>query len=345
MRVIHVDTGMEWRGGQSQVLMLARGLLDYGCNTIIIAKEGSQLFRRAVSESVPCEALPFRFEADVGSARALSRMAGSEPGMVMHAHTPHAFGLAMLSRGFSAVPPLVFTRRVAFPIKKNLANRWKLKQADRLVAVSNTVKLELEKAGIPPEKIKVIHSGVDVSLHKYHGPCLDQPFSVAIAGSIEKEKGMEEAMEFIEHCGLLPVVFHFFGDGPAIDELHQFAQSRNNVVVHGFVEDIISALRKMYALLSFSPSEGFGNMVLQAMAAGLPVLARKNGGLLEMIPEKRYGYLFDSLPDAISTFRSMLEETEESIQIGRQASDWVRSQFSSKEMVRKNYELYKEILA
>ncbi len=325
--------------------MLAKGLLDYGCNTTIIAKKGSQLFRRAVLAGVPCEALPFRFEADVGSARALSRLAGSEPGMVLHAHTPHAFGLAMLARGFSAVPPLVFTRRVAFPIKKNLANRWKLKQADRLVAVSNAVGLELEKAGIAPQKIKVIHSGVDVDLHTYHGPCLEKPFSVAIAGSIEKDKGLEEAMKFIELCGSLPAVFHFLGDGPAIDELHQFARSRSNVVVHGFLEDIVFALRKMYALLSFSPSEGFGNMVLQGMSAGLPVLARKNDGLLEMIPDKRYGYLFDLLPDAVSTFHSMLDETEKAIQTGRQASDWVRSQFSSKEMVRKNYELYKEILA
>jgi L-malate glycosyltransferase len=345
MRVIHIDTGMEWRGGQSQVLMLAKGLINYNCNTIIIAKKESQIRKRASAAGIPCETLPFRFEADIASARMLSGMIGSEADVVLHTHTPHALGLALLARGFSPMPPLVFTRRVAFPIKKNPVSRWKLNQADRLVAVSNAVAMELKDAGIPAEKIRIIHSGVDLDLVAFHGPCLEKPFSIAIAGSIEKEKGLMEAMEFIDLCISLPTVFHFLGSGPGMEELNHFASFRANVVVHGFLEDIVSALKNMYGLISFSPSEGFGNMVLQAMAAGLPVLARKNGGTLEMIQDERYGYLFDTLPDAVSMFQTMLQETEKSIQTGRRASERVRSQFSGEEMVRKNYELYKEILA
>lgn len=344
MKVVHVDTGMEWRGGQSQVLLLAQGLMNYDCNTMIIAKEGSRLLERAVAEGVPARGLPLRFEADLSSAHALSEIAGSEADTLFHAHTPHAFGLALLARGLSRKPLVLFTRRVAFPIKKNIASRWKLKQADQIVAVSQAAAREISLAGIEPDRIRIIHSGVDLEKFVYHGPSMQKPFSVAIIGTIESQKGLQEAMEFISNFDADPVAFHFFGGGPDLGQLQQYAASRTNVLVHGFVEDLAPFLTRMFALLSFSPLEGFPNSVLQGMAVGLPVLARENSGTREMIPANDYGYLFDSLAGAISTLHSMLRDPDEQIRTGKRASEWVRSQFSKEEMVRKNYDLYKELL-
>jgi L-malate glycosyltransferase len=344
MKVIHIDTGMEWRGGQSQVLMLASGLRYHGCNTIIIAKPGSILMERAGLQGVLSEALPLRFEADLSSARQLSKLARSDSDTILHAHTAHALGLALLAKGLSSSLPIVFTRRVTFPIKKNFVNRWKLKQADRIVAVSQAVADQLSDAGIAAKTIRVIHSGVDLDQFAYHGPHLDHPKSIAIAGAVEKEKGLAQAMELIELSGNLPVMFHFVGTGSGMASLRKFADSRNNILIHGFVENIATILKSMFALISFSPSEGFPNTVLQAMASGLPVLARENSGVREMIPEESFGSLFHSPADALATFKTMLNDTDKSIQTGKKASDWVRSQFSKQEMVRKNYELYKEIL-
>jgi glycosyltransferase involved in cell wall biosynthesis len=336
---------MEWRGGQSQVLMLARGLQELGCNTMVIAKAGSELVKRASGSGVPCQAMPFRFEADISSARMISRIAGNDSQTLLHAHTPHAFGISILARGLASAPPIVFTRRVVFPLKKHLANRWKLSQADRVVAVSKAVAIELEKARVQAEKIRIIHSGADMQKLVYHGPCLNQPLVVMIAGAVEKQKGLEDAMKFIESWNSFPISFHFFGSGDDLEELRRFASSRDNVVVHGFVDDMIPEFRKVFALLSFSPSEGFSNVVLQAMATGLPVLIRETGGIREMIPEDRFGKVFRNLPEALSLFQDLIKDTDGAIQMGKQGSDWVRSNFSTEEMVRKNYELYKEILS
>lgn len=126
--------------------------------------------------------------------------------------------------------------------------------------------------------------------------------------------------------------------------MKEFAVSRTNIVEHGFVENVVPVMETMFTLLSFSPSEGFPTTVLQAMAFGLPVLARENDGTREMICDDRYGSLFDSLPVAVAKFRAMLKVPESYVQIGRQASERVGSLFSKEEMIRKNYEVYKEIL-
>ena len=325
-------------------MMLAQGLHRSGCNTMVVAKEGSELMKRASGSGVACHALPLRFEADIASARMLSRIANAESNTLIHAHTPHALGLSLLARGFSAKPPIVFTRRVVFPVKKRAANRWKLNQADFVVAVSKAVAVELQKAGLSAEKIRIIHSGADMQRLVYHGPSLDQPFHVVIAGAVEKEKGLEDAMKFIESEDS-SVTYHFLGSGSDMEKLRQFANSRKNVVVHGFVEDVISEFRNAFSLLSFSPSEGFPNVVLQAMAIGLPVLVRENGGSSDMIPDNRFGKVFRDLPEALSLFQGLVKDPEGAILMGKQGSEWVRSNFSAEEMVRKNYDLYKEILS
>jgi L-malate glycosyltransferase len=152
-------------------------------------------------------------------------------------------------------------------------------------------------------------------------------------------------MKFIDSWSSVPVNYHFLGSGSDLKELREFTRSRDNVFVHGFVEDIISEFRRAFALLSFSPSEAFPNVVLQGMALGLPVLVRESGGVREMIPDDRFGKVFRDLSEASSLFHELLKDPGGAIQMGKQGSDWVRSNFSAEEMVKKNYELYKEILS
>ncbi|HSP06253.1 MAG TPA: glycosyltransferase family 4 protein, partial [Acidobacteriota bacterium] len=209
MRVIHIDTGKDWRGGQSQVLMLAEGLKERGHDVILAARKGGALAERARQHHLECHEVPFRFEVDPVSAITLSRLAATEGASALfHSHTPHALSLAILAQKLGRPRPILFTRRVAFPIKKLFINRWKINRADRIVAVSAAVCAELVNAGIPAKKIRIIYSAIDSRIYTYHGPNLESPLNIVIAGAVEPAKGIEDAMRCVELSGDLPVRFH-----------------------------------------------------------------------------------------------------------------------------------------
>jgi glycosyltransferase involved in cell wall biosynthesis len=147
MRVVHLDTGREMRGGQWQALFLIEGLRDAGHDCVLLTPLGSPLAVKAKERGVVVRDL---------SVSGLSRNAGGAD--VLHAHDAraHTFGLTMCRL------PLVVSRRVAFPLRSGAASRWKYRRAQHFIAISNYVRERLKEAEIPEEKISVVYDGVGV---------------------------------------------------------------------------------------------------------------------------------------------------------------------------------------
>ncbi len=147
MRILHLDTGGEMRGGQWQVLRLIEGLAAAGVESTLLARQGAPLFMAARKHGWCVEGL--------GWAKAL---AASRRHDLVHAHDARGHSMAAIVRG----APLVVSRRVAFAPGVQLASQWKYRQAARFIAVSEFVKSVLMKAGVPGEKISVVYDGVPV---------------------------------------------------------------------------------------------------------------------------------------------------------------------------------------
>ena len=345
MRIIHIDTGKEWRGGQSQVLMLVEGLKQRGCDVKLAARKGGALARRAIERDLECQELPFRFEVDPGAALSVSRLAAANgTPSLYHAHTPHALGLAILAQTLGPSHPILFTRRVAFPIKKFFVNRWKLNRADRIVAVSKTVASRLTDAGVPPERVRVIYSAIDTVAFRYSGPNVETPLNIVISGAVEQAKGIGEAMRCVELAGRLPVQFHFIGSGRDLERLKDWSRGRDNVEVHGFVRDVAQFLPRMFGAITFSPSEGFPNGVLQAMAVGLPVLAYDNESVREILAGEDSRIVFRTPDEALAGISNWVSHKDAIAKQTRPASEWVLAHYSLDLMVDQTLRLYKEIL-
>lgn len=139
MNILHLDTGLEMRGGQHQVLILMQALARRGHLQLLLASKGSPLLAAARKQGL--EAAAFSWRIPVGFD-------------VIHAHDAKAHTRAVL-RG-----PLVVSRRVAFPVKRGVLSRWKYGRAGHYIAVSDYVRRELMQAGIPGEKITVVYDGV-----------------------------------------------------------------------------------------------------------------------------------------------------------------------------------------
>src|SRR5665213_148173 len=133
MKILHLDSGREMRGGQWQALRLHRGLLAAGHESLLLARRDSPLFNAARASGLPCAPLnPLHVTR-------LSR--GFD---LVHAHDARSHTLcAVLAR-----VAFVVSRRVAFPVRDSAASRWKYGRARLFLAVSRHIAGQLRGAGV-----------------------------------------------------------------------------------------------------------------------------------------------------------------------------------------------------
>jgi hypothetical protein len=146
LKILHIDTGREMRGGQWQALYLASGLTARGHRVRMLAPAGSPLLLAAQAQRLDAKPLHIPL-----------LLTGAGDADLVHAHDARSHTLALMCR-----KPVVVSRRVAFPVRRTLASRLKYERASRYIAVSQYVRYVLVDGGVPAEKISVVYDGVPV---------------------------------------------------------------------------------------------------------------------------------------------------------------------------------------
>lgn len=146
MRILHIDTGRQMRGGQWQALRLVQGLVERSIDCELLTPESGALFKAAGSLRLPVRPLhPYAIPFIDGSIS------------LIHAHDARAHTIALLSRR-----PLVVGRRVGFPVQRSPLSKFKYRRATHFIAVSEYVKRLLIEAGMDEQRISVVYDGVRV---------------------------------------------------------------------------------------------------------------------------------------------------------------------------------------
>jgi hypothetical protein len=158
MRILHLDSGREMRGGQWQALRLLEGLRLESVDCTLLSPRGSPLWDQARALHLDVRPL------GLWAVHRLSRQSD-----LVHAHDARAHTLAAALAG----APLVVSRRVAFPIR----SRWKYRHASRYAAVSQFVKGVMLDGGVPEEKISVVYDGVPLGELSVGGETVVAPAS------------------------------------------------------------------------------------------------------------------------------------------------------------------------
>ena len=238
--------------------------------------------------------------------RSLLRMASSY-GLV-HAHDARSHTLASLTRG-----PLVVSRRVAFPLKRSLLSRLKYRSAARYIAVSNYVKGVLADSGIAKDRISMVYDGVPLPPE----PLYENRSRVIAIDSDDTGKGKALIRE---------------------------AARRAKIDVE-FTKTLTADLAGAALFVYITDSEGLGSAVLAAMAAGVPVLASRIGGLPEIVEEGGTGRLTGNSPEQISDrMLEMMRDPATLVQWGRVARARIESGFTAEHMTRNTLEVYEKVL-
>ena len=155
--------------------------------------------------------------------------------------------------------------------------------AQKIIAVSDEIARHL------PVNAKVLRNFVDVKLHNHQGR------DIAFVGRLSFEKGPDILLDIAK---IFPdQQFHIYGDGPMRAQLEQSAT--NNVVFHGRV-DMKQHWPQIGLLLMPSRAEGLPLAALEAMAAGVNVVASPVGDLPKLISNTKNGWLAKNTPSQFS---------------------------------------------
>ena len=350
LRVLHLDSGATWRGGQRQVLLLALGLRDLGHEPFLIGAPDSPLVEKARAAGLPVGSIPMAADWDVRAARRIhARMRAWHVDLV-HAHDARSHALAMIAVMGKKEMPLVVTRRVVFTPRS-----VKLKygpRVNRFIAISSAVEHAMTAAGIDRSRISIVRSGVsmkpeNVTPRDWRAE-LDWPRGVivcGIVGAMTSEKGVDllaaigSALPASIRKTLRIVLLG--GQKNAVTE-------SGGLTVHsaGFVSDIDPAVAGLDLLLHPSRAEGLGTAVIDAMALGVPPIAFAVGGIPEVIDHDVSGILVP--PGDAAAFAAQLAALASDEASRARLADGARRKaktFDATRMTKETEAVYNEVLS
>jgi glycosyltransferase involved in cell wall biosynthesis len=362
VNVLHVDTGVEWRGGQQQAAYLLEALQCAGHRTALVCRPEAPLRDFCRGRGISCFPVTMRGELDIIGAFRVAQLCRKAGFDILHLHSAHAHAIGLLTKLFQPSLRLVAARRVDFHIRQHFLSRWKYKTAslDRIVCISEAIRSVLISDGIPADKLTVIHSGIDVDRFK-NTPIpkglrtkLGIPEDHLIVGTVaamvdhkDYPTLLRAARYVLERCS--NVTFCAVGDGPektATIRLARSLQLGDRFVFAGSQPDVGSHLSIFDVFVLSSKMEGLGTSLLDAQALGIPVVACQAGGIPEAVQDERTGLLVpaedpEALGDAILRLARDAKLRSRLAVGGRQSV----SAFDIRLTVEKNIALYREILA
>lgn len=359
MKILHLDTRHDWRGGQHQILLTMRGLRHLGHDAQLLTRANSLLAQRASAENIPVHTFPPRLPR-LQALLSLKEILHQQKFDVIHAHDPHALTAAWLARAHHRAA-LVASRRVAYPLTRSWPGLARYRVAHRIIAVSNFVAASVISSGVNSDRVAVVYDGVEISplstaedriaAHS-HWQISNSTALIGCVGYLLPEKGhdlllraMKEVVSHFPDCKLL-----LAGDGPMRSRLQACAKSlalENHVIFAGFIADIESIYRALDVFVFPSLAEPLGSSLLAAMAHSLPVVAIASGGVPEVIENGRNGILTDA-PDPAKIARAiceLLRNPEMSARLGVSARETISKRFTASVLAENTLREYEKAIA
>lgn len=351
--VVHVELGRHWTGGARQVLLLARGLQRCGVSTQLICPKGAKLAERARQASLPVCPVPAASETDLRLWVRLAQWLRRLDTPLLHLHSRRGLlGVCLLAR-WMKVPLVIHWRTAAF------MPPFALQGADAVIAVSKAAARAIGAQNGARWKVVVIPDAVDADAWqpppnaKAHTKTrwgLDSDaFVVAGVGRLIPDKGygcVVEALALLTPSER-PIVL-LAGEGHDAARLQRLAKQlgvADSVRWLGFQDDVRPVLWAADVFVHPSRREGLSCAILEAMAAGLPVIATSVGGIPELVRHGETGLLVP--PDApthlADALRRLRAEKALRQRLGTNAQRFVREHHTPEGMVAATLAVYRRL--
>ena len=250
------------------------------------------------------------------------------------------------------------------PWRRRGFRRLAFELAHRVLSVSGQLRdLHSRRTGFPARRITVIHNGVDSERYRpdevvrararAEFGIREGQFCIGCVGNLTPAKDYLTVLKGVNAfdasgCDWRLIVI---GEGSERSRLEEFVnahpQWRHRLTFLGLSHRVPEFLAAVDAYLLSSVIEGISNSLLEAMASGLPVVATAVGGNPEVVIDGESGLLFPvgDFNSLAKSLRSLREDAQLRLLLGRQARRRVREEFSIEAMVRQYQEVYEGLTA
>jgi sugar transferase (PEP-CTERM/EpsH1 system associated) len=358
---MHVVYTLRTGGMEMGVVKLVNGLDPALVRSSICSTTPAGEIKTLVQPSVPIFELSRRAGNDPRIIGALYRLFKRERPDVVHTHAWGTLLEGLIAARAARVPVVVHGEHGTLQLRAH--QRWLQRlgwgAADRVLSVSSVLAERMTKTtGFPAARITTIRNGVN--LERFHAgqrdaarAALGLPAGVRIVGTVGRlvpvkdQATLVDAVAELASGGLAATVV-IAGDGPERARLEARAAERGvDLRLLGYRPDVEQVLAALDVFVLSSTSEGLSNTILEAMAAGRPVVATRVGGAEEMIADGVTGILVPpSDPAAMAAaLRRVLTGAGGAAAMGTAARQRVEREFTLAGMMQNYERLYTEVVS
>lgn len=358
MRILHVETGMHLYGGARQVTWLVSGLADAGIESLLVCPVDSAIADGSFGTGIDVATVPMGGDLDFGFITRLSRLIESYAPDLVHLHSRRGADWLGALAARRCHKPAVLTRRVTNP-EPGWAVPVKYRLYDRVITISRAIADGLREVGVPEDKIRLVHSAVPAAaadgwsrerfLQEFNLPA--DAIVVGMAAQFIRRKGHDVLMRALPALRVThpDLRFLLFGKGPLFGDVRRQVEAAfldDRVTLTGYREDLREFIGCLDLLVHPALDEGLGVVLLEAAAAGVPVVATPVGGVPEIVRDGENGLLVppDDPPALARAVHTLIDDAcrrETMAEAGRTIVD---REFSVRAMVDGNLAVYREIL-
>jgi glycosyltransferase involved in cell wall biosynthesis len=309
IRVLHLSSENDWRGGEQQIAYLVSDLNKMGIENIIGCAKHSKFEKLCKTSGWEYFSAKFSSYLNIDTAIMVAKTCRKYKIDILHLHTSKSHTVGVLSTLFGHEAKLILTRRVDNQVGRNIMSRWKYNhpRIKRIITVSDKIREVVNPVLKNPSKSITIHSGIDISkfyqnkrndvLRKQ----LNIPPDFILVGNTSAIAKHKDYFTFIKTCDWLinkgfKSKFIIIGEGPEEENIRHYITEKKmdqHIFMIGFRNDIPAILPELDIFLMTSITEGLGTSILDAFAARVPVVATRAGGIPEMVKDGTTGLLAD----------------------------------------------------
>lgn len=307
MRILFINSIQMFGGGEIWMLRTLCALQARGHHVWLCCRPEAEIGKRAVEQRIPVAFVEFGGDFDPRSIFKLARFMKRERIEVVLTNMDKELRLGGLAAKLSGVPAVIPRRGIDYPLKNRWRYRWAYNVlATRILANSQATKRALLRHApwLDADRIEVIYNGIEAEpfmqpgARNFRAEWRVKPDELVLGfvGQLDERKGIRVLLAAFQRIKrewpLARLVFA--GQGPLRELIVSEIEKQSwgeAVLLIGFVDDVVGVMQALDILLLPSYWEGFGIVLIEAMAAGKPVISTDTSSMPEIIVDGQTGFV------------------------------------------------------